>query len=284
MFHPTPATAIAGEPTASQLPTRRWVPIIANLVVTMLLYEVYEWSRGLIAPNSRLAIAHADAVWDWEVKHGLFVEPAWQQFWLGKAHLLGWLTPGRVVDFLNTGYLYVHFLGTITFLLWLYIARREMFPTVRNIFFVTTGVALAVYILYPLAPPRLTPNLMYYNHPYTFIDTIKKALDPRLQQSSQFGYNPYAAMPSLHFGWSLIIGCTLFLTLRHWPLRILALGYPAFMLSVIVISGNHYFADALGSTAVVGVSTATVLAFARASRRLEQYPGGLWRLSRSGMK
>jgi len=270
MIQSAPATASDGAARLSPLAIRRWAPTVANVLVMMILYEVYEWSRGLIAPNSRLAIAHADAVWDWEVRHGMFVEPAWQQFWLGKAHLLGWLTPNRVADFLNTGYLYVHFLGTITFLIWLYFFRRGLFPVVRNIFFVTTGVALAIYILYPLAPPRLTPNLMYYNHHYTFIDTVKKALDPRLQQSSQFGYNPYAAMPSLHFGWSLIIGCTLFLTLRRWTVRIVALGYPGFMLSVIVISGNHYFADALGSTVVVLGSTLVVLSLTRCFQQLRR--------------
>ena len=237
----------------------RWRSFALNLAITLLLYEIYDFSRGLIPRDGGVAIAHARDVWGWEVQHGLFVEPDWQQYWLRKAHTLGilHLSPTSITDFLNTGYLYVHFLGTIVFLFWLFFRRREIFPFVRNVFFVTTGIALAVYILYPLAPPRLTPDLLYYNHPYIFVDTVRKVIDPRLQ-TTQIGYNPYAAMPSLHFGWALIIGCTLLRAVRNWPLRLLGACYPFFMLAVIVISGNHYFADALGSVAVVLAATAIV--------------------------
>jgi hypothetical protein len=233
----------------------RWLPFIINIVITLGLYEVYEFTRGLIPHNGPVAIQHAHAVWDWEVHHGLFVEPAWQQFWLKGNHILGWLkfTPDEITDFLNTGYLYVHFIGTVVFLFWLFFFRRHLFAFVRNVFFVATGAALMIYMLYPLAPPRLAPNLFYDNRHYTFVDTVQKVLGS-VPSDSQIGYNPYAAMPSLHFGWALIIGCTLFLTLKHWPLRILGLCYPVFMLSVIVVSGNHFFADAIGSTFVVAFS------------------------------
>jgi membrane-associated phospholipid phosphatase len=235
------------------------------MAITFGLYWVYEWSRGLIPRNGPLAIQHAHAVWDWETHHGLFVEPAWQQFWLKNVHILGslHLTPARVTEFLNTGYLYVHFLGTIIFLFWLFFCRRWLFPYVRNIFFLTTAIALVIYILYPLAPPRLAQGLLYYHQRYTFIDTVQQVLGP--PQTSEIGYNPYAAMPSLHFGWALIIGCTLFCTLRLWPLRLLALCYPLFMLAVIVISGNHFFADAIGSTCVVAAA-ATIVSLVMAWR------------------
>ena len=156
----------------------------------------------------------------------------------------------------------MHFLGTIAFLVWLFLSRRTLFPLVRNLFFVTTALALALYILYPLAPPRLTPHLFYDRHPYVFIDTVQEVINPRYQ-TTQIGYNPYAAMPSLHFAWALIIGCTLACTLRFWLLRILGACYPLFMLIVIVVSGNHYFADCFGSIAVVGVAALLVVLWMR---------------------
>jgi len=237
-----------------------WLTLAINIVIVLLLYGIYEFTRGLVHPNSSVALSHAHAVWTWEVNHGLFVEPAWQQFWLGRVHFLGWLTPARMDDFLDSGYLYVHFLGTICFLFWVFIRRRRYFAIVRNVYFVTTSIALAIYILYPLAPPRLAKNLFYDNQPYTFIDPMRNVLGS-LPETSQIGYNPYAAMPSLHFGWALILGCTLFLTLHPLALRLLGLCYPAFMLSVIVISGNHFFADAIGSIIVVSCSAMIVLAW-----------------------
>jgi membrane-associated phospholipid phosphatase len=237
----------------------RWLALVLNTIITFGLYEIYELTRGLIPRNGPIALSHARAVWGWEVRHGLFVEPAWQQFWLKKEHILGWLhlNPDQVEEFLNTGYLYVHFIGTISFLFWLFLFRHPIFAFVRNVFFVTTGIALLTYMLYPLAPPRLATNLFYDNRHYTFVDTVQKVLGA-IPQTSEIGYNPYAAMPSLHFGWALIIGGTLFLTLRRVPLRLLALCYPAFMLAIIVISGNHFFVDALGSTVVVAVAVGMV--------------------------
>jgi len=251
---PSPRRA---DPEPSRAP---WLGLVINVAIVLVLYGIYEYTRGLVHPNSSVALSHAHAVWSWEVNHGLFVEPAWQQFWLGRVHILGWLTPARMEDFLDTGYLYVHFAGTVAFLFWLFFRRRRYFAVVRNLFFVTTSVALAIYILYPLAPPRLATNLFYDHHRYTFIDPMRQVLGS-LPETGQIGYNPYAAMPSLHFGWALIIGCTLFLTLRPLWLRLLGLCYPAFMLSVIVISGNHFFADAMGSTIVVACSAGVVLAW-----------------------
>ncbi|HWE60378.1 MAG TPA: phosphatase PAP2 family protein [Chloroflexota bacterium] len=243
---------------------RRWLSFALNAAIMFGLYEIYDLGRGLISRDGTIAVEHADAVWSWEVAHGVFVEPAWQQFWLTRAHILGrlQLTPARVTDFLNTGYLYVHFLGTIGFLIWLFLYRRHLFPFVRNIFFVTTTIALAVYILYPLAPPRLTPNLLYHHHHYVFIDTMQRVVNAKYQRT-EIGYNPYAAMPSLHMAWALIIGCTLACTLRFWLLRIVCAGYPVFMLTVIVVSGNHYFADCLGSVGVVGMAIVLVMLWMR---------------------
>jgi len=249
----------------------RWLSFALNVVIVMTLYEVYELSRGLIPQDPAIALQHSHAVWDWEVRHGLFVEPAWQQFWLTKDHVFGWLhiSPAAVTDFLNTGYLYVHFLGTIAFLIWLYIFRRPIFGFVRNMFFVVTSLALLTYMAYPLAPPRLATNLFYDNRHYTFIDTIQKVLGPVSRANNgQLGYNPYAAMPSLHFAWALIIGGTLLLTVPGWLGRILGICYPAFMLCVIVISGNHFFADAIGSTVIVAFSVVVVMAWTALRRHL----------------
>jgi hypothetical protein len=238
---------------------RQWLRFALNVLMIGVLYVIYEFGRGLIRLNGPQAIRHAHAVWSWEVRHGLFVEPAWQHFWLTHAHGFWWfqVTHGHVMAFLNSGYLYVHFLSTILFLVWMYCCRPKIFPFVRSVFFLTTALASVIYILYPMAPPRLTPLLLYDHHRYTFIDTIAQVLGPGAKAAG-FGYNPYAAMPSLHFSWALIIGCTLCLTLRPWPLRLLSLGYPAYILLVIVVSGNHFFADALGAVAVVSVATFVV--------------------------
>jgi hypothetical protein len=256
-----------------------WRAFAINGLLIGVLYVLYEWGHGLIRIDGPQAVRHARAVWRWEVRHGVFVEPAWQQFWLKQTHGFWWLqiTPARMMTFLNTSYLWVHFLGTILFLVWLYCYRRTLFPTVRDVFFLTTALTLVIYILYPSAPPRLASHLLYDHHRYTFIDTIKQVLGPSAQAAG-FGYNPYAAMPSLHFSWALIIGCTLALTLRPWPLRLLGLTYPAYILLVIVVSGNHFFADALAASIVVSGATTAVGSWLLVQRFLRRRAACRWSL------
>jgi hypothetical protein len=98
-------------------------------------------------------------------------------------------------------------------------------------------------------------------HHYHIQDTLAPILNYKLQQT-QIGYNPYAAMPSLHFAWALILGVTLVLLGRH-VLRLVGLLYPVMMLATILISGNHLLLDAAGSVIVVTVAVLTALVLHR---------------------
>ena len=95
---------------------------------------------------------------------------------------------------------------------------------------------------------------------YHVVDTLATMLTDQGRQG-QFGYNPYAAMPSLHFAWALIVGGTLLRVGRRRLLRVAGLLYPIVMLVTILVSGNHLLLDAAGSLVVVTSATgATALA------------------------
>jgi membrane-associated phospholipid phosphatase len=70
-------------------------------------------------------------------------------------------------------------------------------------------------------------------------------------------YNVHAAMPSLHFGWTLLFG-VIFLRLLNTWLKILGLIYPVMTFFAITITGNHYILDAVGG-AVLAVVSFTIL-------------------------
>jgi hypothetical protein len=206
---------------------------VATLVV---LYGLYEVVRGQGHATVAAARDHTDGIVALERHLHLFGERAIQQ----AAHLL----PG-VPTLLGIAYIALHFLGTAGFLVWLHRRHPERFPVVRNTLVGATAVALVIYILYPVAPPRLAG--------LGFVDTVSHSAKVNLS-SDLLGslYNPFAAVPSLHFGYALLVGVTLATVARGRTARIIGWSYPAVMMFVIVATGNHFFLDAAGGAVAIG--------------------------------
>ena len=144
------------------------------------------------------------------------------------------------------GLLYValHFAGTAGVLIWVHHRRPHAFPFLRTTLIVSTALALAGYVLYPAAPPRLA-NL-------GFADTVSTHTGLNLS-SDLLGslYNPIAAVPSLHFGYSLIVGVAVAQLASRRSLRRVGAAYPGLMLLIIVATGNHFLFDAVAGGLVV---------------------------------
>jgi hypothetical protein len=145
---------------------------------------------------------------------------------------------------LGLAYMTLHFLGTALALVWLHRSHRSHFAIVRTALVASTALALAVYVLYPAAPPRLAG--------LGFGDTVSQHTRVNLS-SDLLGalYNPFAAVPSLHFGYALLIGVAIASLARRRSVRIAGAAYPALMLFVIVATGNHFVFDAAAGAAVV---------------------------------
>ncbi|MER5936997.1 bifunctional glycosyltransferase 87/phosphatase PAP2 family protein [Streptomyces sp. NPDC001928] len=140
-----------------------------------------------------------------------------------------------------------HFGVPLTILAVLYWRRPTDYRWARTAIGFATVFALIGFWLYPLAPPRLMPGL-------GFIDTVHG-----VQDFSQPDYgtlteltNQYAAMPSLHFGWSLWCGIVIVMLAPRWWMMALGLLHPLFTVTAIVVTGNHWVLDAVGGAAVVG--------------------------------
>lgn len=239
--------------------------LIRQAAIIYLLERVYELTRGIVPQQYTVALDHGLEVVSLERSLHIFDEWRLQRFVLDHhPWLLGPLALHKdaIVAFINNFYLYGHFIGTVVFLIWLFLFRRREFPFVRDLIFATTGMTLVIYVLFPMMPPRLMGAHMDLPHGYHFQDTIAQVLNYKLQQF-QVGYNPYAAMPSLHFAWALILGATLVSIGRNPLLRVVGALYPFVMLITIVVSGNHLFLDAVGSVVVVSVATVVTSALHR---------------------
>ncbi|MFD9030610.1 phosphatase PAP2 family protein [Streptomyces sp. NPDC059567] len=195
-------------------------------------YWTYSLIRNAVPEQKAQALKNADWIWDVEKSLGL----AFEQTVNHAVNSVTWL-----IVSMNYYYATLHFVVTIGVLVWLYRWQPGRYAASRTVLFATTGVALVGYYLYPLAPPRLMNG-------QSFVDTVLVHHTWGSMASGDLKHmsNQYAAMPSMHIGWSLWCGLTIFaLASAPWA-RILGLLYPAATLVVIVATANHFWLDAVG--------------------------------------
>jgi hypothetical protein len=200
----------------------------------IVLYGLYELTRGAVDGNWPIAQRNADAIVDFEQKLGMFWEWDVQQ-WAQAVPAIPALLGGA--------YVVLHLVGTIGALVWVHRYHRPHFALFRTVVVAASALALVVYMLYPTAPPRLAG--------LGFTDTVTQHTGVNLN-SALLGqlYNPVAAVPSLHFGYALIVGVTVSLLAQRRSIRLLGALYPLVMLFVIVATGNHFWLDALAGAGV----------------------------------
>ncbi|MFJ3902165.1 phosphatase PAP2 family protein [Streptomyces sp. NPDC090025] len=203
-----------------------------EILLIAVSYWLYSLIRNAVPEQKTQALKNAD--WIWQTEHSLGL--AFEQSVNHAVNSVTWL-----IVSMNYYYATLHFIVTIGVLVWLYRWQPGRYAAFRTVLFATTGVALVGYYLYPLAPPRL----MNGQH---FIDTVLVHHTWGSMASGNLKHmsNQYAAMPSMHIGWSLWCGVTIFLLAKAPWARILGLLYPTATLIVIVATANHFWMDALG--------------------------------------
>jgi len=227
----TSADAEAGT-TGAPPRLRWWREVIFGLAV----YGVYSYIRNQFGSDTDQALRNAHRIIDLERFLGTFHEERIQEWFLDAR----WF-----IQFWNLFYGTFHFVVTTAALIWLFVRWPERYVRWRTTLAVTTGVALVGYATFPLLPPRLL------DESFGFVDTLRtygglwSFDDGALKRLS----NQYAAMPSLHFAWSTWSTCVLYPAMRRWWTKALVLLYPAATLFAIVVTGNHYWIDALGGAA-----------------------------------
>jgi hypothetical protein len=202
------------------------------------LFLVYKLGRA--AADGRVRLANANAIRVLGFEHWLRLPSE-----VDVQHLL--LHSHELVRGINAFYAWVHFPAAATFLVWLYIRRPDDYLFGRRMLAAVTAAALAVHISFPLEPPRLTRG-------HGFIDTASW-LGPAVYGSPAADKisNQYAAMPSLHVGWALVIAVVLMHGSRsRW--RLAWLAYPATTTIVVVGTANHYWLDAIAALILVTVA------------------------------
>jgi membrane-associated phospholipid phosphatase len=212
-------------------------------------YYVYRLVRGIVDGHPNVAYQHARDIVDLERSIHLFIEQDLQEWAINHSLFI------NVADWM---YVNSHFLVTTSFLIWLYVARNHAYYFVRNMFMVAMVFALLGYVLFPTAPPRFLPE-------WGFQDTVADFFGNSASQTASVLYNPYAAMPSMHVAFALMVAVPAAQLTRLRLLKAVWFVYPLIVTFVVISTGNHFWMDAAVGSVVAGCSAVIAkTAFARA--------------------
>lgn len=204
-----------------------------ELAVFAAAYLTYFGVRAITQGREPAALAHADAVIDAERAAGIAWEGAVQSVVKGSAVL---------TDAANFMYMFGHWPVLIVTGVALFHWRRDQYRVLRDACLISGLVGLAIFALYPVAPPRLTD--------LPLVDTVTQGAQGYRQIVPPSLVNEYAAMPSFHAGWNLLAGITIFRASRHWAPRTFGVAMPAAMAFAVVATANHYILDVVAGMAI----------------------------------
>jgi hypothetical protein len=236
--HPTSPLAGTPPPEPARESRRETVrAFFAEALLIALLITIYQGVRHLAIGHFGEATHHAE--WVWRLERATYLpNEATLQRWV-----LNWPGAARLA---NLYYVGVHFPGTTAALVWLFLRHRAVYLHTRTELVVLTSAGLMVHVFFPLAPPRLVPGL-------GMVDTML-AVGPSAYSSPNTGFaNQFAAMPSLHIGWAILVAVGLLRTSRsRW--RWLILLHPMLTTTVVVVTANHYWLDGMIAALLLGLS------------------------------
>jgi hypothetical protein len=258
-------TDVAAEPAEADARTGlRWWKEVAFGIAVYVIYSVVRNRFGSASGDPAPAFEHARSIIDLQESLHLYFEADFQQWYLD--------LPGHgLIRLWNVYYGLAHFLVTFVALVWLFRVDPRRYPVWRNTLALTTSVAVIGFAAYSLMPPRLLDDPGEYGACQLYAPEAAAVAEPGALTApgcDRYGYvdtiaryggwisfgnegmkevsNQYAAMPSMHIGWSAWSAFVLVPLLRRRWAKVLAAAYPAVTLVCIVVTANHYWIDGVG--------------------------------------
>lgn len=234
--------------------------VVLQMMLFCAAYCGYRLVRGQVDGKASESFQNARDLISLERATHVFVEPAVQAWASGQAWLIG-----------SASWIYVNAQATVTVgaLLFIYLVHNRSFYFVRNMLMVAMVMALVGYALFPTAPPRFLPE-------WGFVDSVA-SLTGISQDSVAINalFNPFAAVPSMHVAFALMLGWPLARLVSHPVVKAMWLAYPFLITFVVVATANHFLVDALLGGLVAAAS-------AWAAGRLGQARPAVWAFRRAG--
>src|SRR3954467_3512955 len=222
--------------------------LLRQIILFCGAYWLYRLARGGVYDQTIAAFTHARDIVQLERSTHVFIERSVQTWAVGT---------GFLDDAASWMYLNSHFVVTTCTLAFVYLFRNEHFYFVRNMFMVAMGLALVGYVLYPTAPPRMLPELGFADSVADFTGVSESSVNAL--------FNPFAAVPSMHVCFALMLSVPMIRMARHRWVKVLWCAYAPIVTFVVIATGNHWVFDAVtGALAAAGSPPAAQRLFARA--------------------
>ena len=242
-----------------QAPAVQWTweqrRTVAEVALYIGAYLVYVFSRGLVYDNPReVGVFNGGLIADFQQRVGFLWEPGWQAW--AMEHVQG------IVVFLNWAYIITYWPVILGLAIYLFLRHRSKYYYYRTVVLLNLIVALIAFMVFPVASPFAIPGV-------DLLDSIQ-LLGPSFYGSATMAnfYNTSAAMPSLHFSWTVILGVY---WLRSLPGGFKAAGvvYPTLTFFAITITGNHFILDAMVGGILAGLSFGAVEGYKQVKTRAD---------------
>jgi membrane-associated phospholipid phosphatase len=232
---PTTSLPDLARPEAPVPPRRHdWRAVPRELGVVLAGVVVYFGVRGLTHRDPATAVRNAERVRDAEGALGIGVEDPVQS---------SAVWSDQLVDVANWVYIWGHWPVIAATLLWLVLSHRPVYVRTRDAMVLSGAVGMLVFAAFPVAPPRLAGMGL--------VDTVTEQSSAyRVLQPPAF-VNQYAAMPSLHVGWDLLIGIAIVTAAARWWVRLVGVVLPLVMAWSVVATANHYLLDVVAGVVLV---------------------------------
>jgi membrane-associated phospholipid phosphatase len=214
----------------TRLQPRGWTDVLRQLAMFGVAYGGYQLVRSLVSVDDGYKpFGDATRIINLERTLHVFIEPS-VQAWVSNRHAL--------MDLADWTYLNAHFAISVGALVFIYLRRNDSFYFVRNMFMIAMAIALVAYAVYPTAPPRLLPE-------WGFTDSIQQFTGLTVEHGPGSALlNFYAAVPSMHVCFALMIGIPMARLCVRRTAAILWCLYPVLITFAVVATGNHYLTDA----------------------------------------
>jgi hypothetical protein len=216
-----------------------YLDAVWQVVLFLLVYYAYRLARGGVDAKAAESFQHGRDLISLERATHTFIEPS-VQAWTTST---GWL-----IDITSYMYLHFHFTLTISALVYIYLCHNRSFYFVRNMLAVSMLIALVGYVVFPTAPPRFFPE-------WGFTDSVARFTGvPDDSALVNALFNPFAAVPSIHVCFALILGWSSARLVRTWWAKTIWLVYPLIMTFVVISTANHFWFDAFTGALTAGAA------------------------------
>ncbi|WP_242909890.1 phosphatase PAP2 family protein [Actinomadura terrae] len=224
------AVAPVGPAAPSLRSWTTWRHALRHGLILAALWMVYTLGRALAGRRIGRAFPNSDDVWHLERWLHIPSEASLQRWALHSESGI------RAADLY---YKYVHFTDFVIITIWLLLWHPDRFPWFRRVIVLITGLELVGHFVYPLAPPRMRPDLGMTDTAQVFGHAVYGG-----SYENHGLFNQYAAMPSMHVGWSFLFALAV-VTIARTPWRWIIVAHPLLMTYTVVVTGNHYWLDGI---------------------------------------